>query len=449
MTNTTPLSFKGQLRQTLRFFRFKPSLDVSLLRVSATNKLMLFIFLAMIETVFHLIWYGSIIVFTSLSDIVHYAADYQPVFDRELIIKSAYLGLAMLLFCGWSMWFVTRIPEQSKRWLLYQGFFIWVYLIYEILFTIAIGDNSALEGVMLISATGIGMLLLRWRLVWLAFVTCVIALFIFNVSVETQWLKALPRLYPSIAVRGHWLWGLSFSFLVTAKATVTLYCIYQFIRVINFQRRKIYDLLEADALTNIANRRTIYSFLNYLWVYKNCWSTLSVIYLDLDKFKQINDKYGHDAGDATLVCTANTLKNICHQESMIGRLGGEEFCIILPDIGIEQAVTIAEQLRQAFEKQVVKYGMLEAQIQFTASMGIASIYQNHTDNEARHLDISEFTDFMRHYMHSMPTMPPLPPALERIMKFSEVAMQQAKANGRNCVVKGQRYLLVTQPDERQ
>ena len=136
---------------------------------------------------------------------------------------------------------------------------------------------------MLISATGLGMVLLRWRLVWVSFVSCIVALFIFNISNSMNWWQLLPRLYPSLAARSHWLWGLSFSFLVTAKATVTLYCILQGMKVMSFQRRKIYDLLEADALTDIANRRTIYSFLSYLWQRQSDWNTLSVIYIDLDK----------------------------------------------------------------------------------------------------------------------------------------------------------------------
>lgn len=140
-----------------------------------------------------------------------------------------------------------------------------------------------------------------------------------------NWWQLLPRLYPSLAARSHWLWGLSFSFLVTAKATVTLYCILQGMKVMSFQRRKIYDLLEADALTNIANRRTIYSFLSYLWERKNDWNTLSVIYIDLDKFKHINDEYGHDAGDATLICTANTLKTSCPQGRCLDVWVGKSF----------------------------------------------------------------------------------------------------------------------------
>ena len=172
-----------------------------------------------------------------------------------------------------------------------------------------------------------------------------------------------------------------------------------------------------------------------------------MIYIDLDKFKHINDEYGHDAGDATLICTANTLKNFLPTGTMFGRMGGEEFCVILPNTGIEQAFDMAEQLHQAFEKQVVRYGIFDTEIQFTASLGIASVYQNHGRDNDRAVDNRGFIEYMREYIHSLPTMPTLPPALERIIKFSDLAMQQAKANGRNCVVKGQCYLLMTQSNQ--
>ena len=442
MTHTVRPSFKDHLQETLKLFSFQPAAYVHSPRVSSTHKLMLFIILAFIETFFHLVWFATVLVMTSPIDIFHYANEFNRVFNRELMIKVAYLGLAMMSFCGFSIWFITSVSEKSNLWLVYQGFFILVYLIYENLFAIWIGDNSALEGVMLISATGIGMVLLRWRFVWLSFITCIIILFIFNTSSNKAWLQALPRLYPSLEMRRHWLWGLSFSFLVTAKATVMLYCISKVIKLIGFQRRKIYDLLEADALTNIANRRTLYSFLNYLWDNKKAWSNLSVIYFDLDKFKQINDEYGHDAGDATLIHTAHILKNFLPKDTMFGRVGGEEFCIVLPNIGIGQAVELAEQLRRQFEQQVVKYGIFDTEIHFTASLGIASVYQNHVGNDVKVIDTQGFTNYMRKYSHSMPTMPILPPALERVVKFSDMAMQQAKANGRNCVVKGQCYLLI-------
>lgn len=447
MIKTTPPNFKEQLQQTLNFFSITPSLYVDAPSISNTNKFMLFISLVMIEIVFHLVWYGTVIILTSGIDIFHYADGFNQIFNRDLMIKIGYLGLVMLGFCGFSIWLITHISETSGHWLAYQGFFILVYLIYENIFTITIGNDSALEGVMLVSATGLGMVLLRWRFVWLSFIICIITILVFNISVNMSWWQALPRLYPSMAARKHWLWGISLSFLVTAKATITLYCIAQGIKVFGFQRRKIYDLLEADALTNIANRRTIYSFFNYLWDNKKMWSKLSIIYFDLDKFKKINDEYGHDAGDATLICTADILKNFLPKGTMFGRIGGEEFCIVLPNIGIEPAAQLAEQLRQEFEKHVVTYGIFDAKIQFTASLGIASVYQNHVGNEVRTVDTHGFTRYMRRSIHSMQTMPTLPPALEQLIKLSDMAMQQAKTNGRNCVVKGQSYLLMMKSDD--
>ncbi|MBP0656584.1 hypothetical protein J8J20_22175, partial [Mycobacterium tuberculosis] len=90
-----------------------------------------------------------------------------------------------------SLWVITRIPEQSRLWREYQIFSVIIYLIYENLFIVWIGNNSALEGVMLISATGLGMVLLRWRLVWVSFVSCIVALFIFNMSNSMNWWQLL------------------------------------------------------------------------------------------------------------------------------------------------------------------------------------------------------------------------------------------------------------------
>ena len=96
---------------------------------------------------------------------------------------------------------------------------------------------------------------------------------------------------------------------------------------------------------------------------------------------------------------------------------------------------------------MVKYGIFHTEIQFTASLGIASVYQNDGGDSERAIDNRGFIEYMRKYMHSLPTMPALPPALEQIIKFSDLAMQQAKANGRNCVVKGQCYLLMTKSNQ--
>ena len=72
----------------------------------------------------------------------------------------------------------------------------------------------------------------------------------------------------------------------------------------------------------------------------------ALLYLDLDKFKQVNDQYGHRAGDEVLVSVVRTLERNIRKDAFIGRYGGEEFLLLLPDTDARQLELIAERLRQ-------------------------------------------------------------------------------------------------------
>ena len=125
------------------------------------------------------------------------------------------------------------------------------------------------------------------------------------------------------------------------------------------------------------------------------------------------------------------------KQMMCGRVGGEEFCIVLPNVGIEDAEHIAEQLRLAFAKQTVKFGMLDDEINFTASFGLVSMHQQGL-SVSQSLNFEDFIDYMR---NDIQTMPSLPAPIEPLLKFADVAMQDAKSRGRNCVVKGNCCIL--------
>lgn len=74
---------------------------------------------------------------------------------------------------------------------------------------------------------------------------------------------------------------------------------------------------------------------------------LCLLYLDADHFKPLNDDFGHAAGDAVLIALSATMRRIMRREDLLGRIGGEEFAILLPDVNLAKAVHRAEQLRQA------------------------------------------------------------------------------------------------------
>ena len=98
-------------------------------------------------------------------------------------------------------------------------------------------------------------------------------------------------------------------------------------------------------------------------------SPLSVLMIDIDRFKKINDDKGHDAGDAVLAAFADALRAGLRQSDLPCRYGGEEFCVLLPDTDMDGATTLAENLRRRFAAMEVAFdgGMLSA----TISIGVA------------------------------------------------------------------------------
>jgi diguanylate cyclase (GGDEF)-like protein len=95
-----------------------------------------------------------------------------------------------------------------------------------------------------------------------------------------------------------------------------------------------------------------------------------VAMLDLDHFKQINDVYGHNAGDRVLVTVAQTLRREIRSADWLGRWGGEEFVVLLPDSNEAQAEGTLERLRKAVAAQRIE--LSDCSVQITISVGIAS-----------------------------------------------------------------------------
>lgn len=98
---------------------------------------------------------------------------------------------------------------------------------------------------------------------------------------------------------------------------------------------------------------------------------MSVLMLDLDHFKQINDSYGHPAGDSVLKSVGQTLRESCRVYDVPGRYGGEEFCIVLPETKVNGTQTVAERIRSRVESASVMIG--DSEIKVTASIGVAGM----------------------------------------------------------------------------
>ncbi len=128
------------------------------------------------------------------------------------------------------------------------------------------------------------------------------------------------------------------------------------------------NLSVTDKLTQIANRLKLDTQLRFNFEYfKRYNSDFSIILIDIDHFKQVNDSYGHQTGDLVLIEMANILTTNVRNTDMAGRWGGEEFLILCPNSNIEDSIHLAEKLRKKIEKyDFKKIG------QKTSSFGVSS-----------------------------------------------------------------------------
>jgi diguanylate cyclase (GGDEF)-like protein len=133
---------------------------------------------------------------------------------------------------------------------------------------------------------------------------------------------------------------------------------------------QIQKLATLDDLTGVFNRRHLMQALGSEWQRsKRTDEPFCMLTLDLDHFKQINDKYGHPFGDTVLVATSATIKNAVRACDVFGRLGGEEFACLLPATSLDQALPLADRLRQVVARLSFEHD--GARVGVTASFGLA------------------------------------------------------------------------------
>jgi diguanylate cyclase (GGDEF)-like protein len=134
------------------------------------------------------------------------------------------------------------------------------------------------------------------------------------------------------------------------------------------QEENIERLAMTDALTGVYNRRTLFELgEKELDRARRAGSPLSVVILDLDNFKRINDTHGHQAGDAVLQRFVEVVRGCLRSADILTRYGGEEFCILLPDAPSGAAQAVAERIREAVESSPFTVGKV------TSSAGVASL----------------------------------------------------------------------------
>lgn len=160
-----------------------------------------------------------------------------------------------------------------------------------------------------------------------------------------------------------------------------------------------------DDLTKIFNRRSVDEYMLREWERAHRKKTeISVLMIDVDNFKKYNDNYGHLAGDNCLQRIAKTMQITLHRPAdYLGRFGGEEFIVVLPETNAQGASMVAEQLRSAVETLNIPHEQSSFDC-VTVSIGIASTVPKKTKN------------------------------YEKLVSCADNALYQAKKQGRNCVI---------------
>lgn len=154
---------------------------------------------------------------------------------------------------------------------------------------------------------------------------------------------------------------------------------------------KLEDLAYIDYLTGVLNRRALIDRLGQeMERSKREFKPLSLILLDIDAFKAINDTYGHLTGDQVLKAFARSIKESLRTYDILGRFGGDEFLICLPDTDFDSAIDIAERVRKNIAKIEVQKG--DVLIKLSSSAGIT--YYDHNSVEDLDTLISKVDDIM-------------------------------------------------------
>lgn len=166
-----------------------------------------------------------------------------------------------------------------------------------------------------------------------------------------------------------------------------------------YRNQSLKLISETDSLTKIANRRKLDLFLEIEVdrSFRNNLS-LSIVMIDIDFFKKVNDKYGHSIGDEVLILLSKVLNKQIRKYDLVGRWGGEEFLIICPNSNLSQTVSLCKKLQTLISKiEIKKY----KDINITVSCGIAQYSRNET--------------------------------IDDLIYRADTELYKAKNNGRNCI----------------
>jgi two-component system cell cycle response regulator len=273
---------------------------------------------------------------------VHYTK--KPKVDPGLLLRVialSVMGLSLSLFVAHALYSPDTLYQMSN--VLMIGFF----------------------GVSMLSVRGLE----QW---WTLFIIPLMLFFAALVIVDLKFKQLLPFLFDPLVM--------IFVGMVVSRS------LSQLRRSEFLTRQQLKSLALTDQLTGLLNRHAIHTSLEQLVArYARHGHPFSLILGDLDKFKRVNDSYGHNVGDDVLIETANRLQNHVRAGDIVCRWGGEELLVVLPDTELDSALAVAEKLRCAVGETPMAAG--GQSIKQTISFGVTGYHNGeHIDTTIMRAD---------------------------------------------------------------
>jgi len=370
-----------------------------------------------------------------------------------------------------------------SRW---QIALVLVYTAYISTVIVMIGYSSLFAGVSLVGAAMLGMMLIKrryaWRMFWLHIILMLLAIMSPYFGISLPNLRQFTVIHPMLESHNYltyneimaaenavaalafennvlnwdsinelqrssaFFWRSTHLYLALPKAIFIVYMFRALLLVLDDSRFETLRHANQDELTQLKNRRYGLKKMKYALATVREYQDLSVMLLDLDWFKQINDNYGHDVGDQVLIEISQTLSQSLTDESIVSRYGGEEFLVVMPDTKHDSAMVIAEQLRLNIAEHVMKIeGLTDFNV--TASFGLYTLTHEERDCIAQgYKTITQQKTVARTSPLIKPiatqraeskiaSMQKLPSDIcQRLISTADKALYEAKHRGRNQVV---------------
>jgi diguanylate cyclase (GGDEF)-like protein len=326
-----------------------------------------------------------------------------PKLHHQAIVSAQWCLVASLLVLGGlTLWLWPR--RQAQR--IALGVELAVGLSIGVSFSV-LNCLSGLYGasghLILLGATTVGMLLLNWRAMIITIALCALGLITWE---WLMWYRIVPyagAITPDAFVNGQpsWWWRTWHGITLYIGMVVTVTLIMMLFSSQDALRRRLSRLAVTDGLTGLANRRHFMDRLRIeLARQRRSGRPLSVVSIDADHFKHVNDQYGHAVGDEVLAALAGTLSiGVRAPTDLAARLGGEEFALLLPDTPLAEAQAVCQRLQALLPTRAVQGP--GGPLSVTLSMGVV---------ESQGMEASS------------------------VLRAADANLYQAKQSGRNCVV---------------